>query len=420
MSVLAINGGSKTITLDTRDCWKLIQQEEIDLVVEMMRRDEISTPGKGVMKEAEDKFAQYLGRKYCLSQCNGTSTLMSAYFAAGVGKGDEVIVPCYTWHAQVSPVLHVHGIPVFCEIDPRTLTIDPDDVKRRITHRTKAISVVHLWGNIANMDEIMSIGREHNLVVIEDCSHAHGGTYDGRKVGTIGAIGCFSFQGSKAIVGGEAGFIVTDNTEYYERILILGHYGRIERELITDKYRFLSPIGIGFKFRAHPLATAIAKVQMDRLEEIIQRRKEVFDILDDGLSKIPCIETLSVNPKASRGGYYGYRVLYRPEKLNGIPRSIFLKALQAEGVSATECRYPLLHTHPLYNGYNFFGLDCPYGSPDKIQRNRYEWGSMPASEKVHENLIALPVYTHPPEGLLNQFIEAFAKVAENKEELKNI
>src|SRR4030042_25261 len=106
MAILARNGGPKTITVDVNDRWKLIQQEEIDLVVEMMRRDEISTPGRGVMKEAEEKFGKFLGRKYCLSQCNGTSTLMSAYFAVGIGAGDEVIVPCYTWHAQVSPILH--------------------------------------------------------------------------------------------------------------------------------------------------------------------------------------------------------------------------------------------------------------------------------------------------------------------------
>jgi len=417
MAILAINGGPKTITVDVNDRWKLIQQEEIDLVVEMMRRDEISTSGGGVMKEAEEKFGKFLGRKYCLSQCNGTSTLMSAYFAVGIGAGDEVIVPCYTWHAQVSPILHTHGIPVFCEIDPCNLTMDPEDLKKRITPRTKAISVVHLWGNIANMDAIMAIALEHNLVVIEDCSHAHGGEYGGKKVGSIGDIGCFSFQGTKAIVGGEAGFIVTDNVEYYERILILGHYGRIERDLITDKYRFLIPMGIGYKFRAHPLAMGIAKVQMDRLNEINRRREAVFRILDEGLSAIPCIKVLSVNPKTKRGGFYGYRVIYHQEKLDGISRSLFLKALQAEGVPATECRYPILHTHPLYNGYNFFGPNCPYGPLDAFERQRYGWGSMPVSEKVYENLIALPVYTDPPDGLLKQIIKAFEKVAENKREL---
>jgi perosamine synthetase len=420
MATLAISGGPKVVTIAPNDRWKLIRQPEIDLVVEMMQRDEISTFGEGVMKEAEEKFGRMVGRKFCLSQCNGTSTLMSAYFALGIGAGDEVIVPCYTWHAQVSPILHTHGVPVFCEIDPKTLTMDPEDMERRITSRTKAISVVHLWGNIANMDAIMSIARKHHLPVIEDCSHAHGGEYGGKKVGSIGDIGCFSFQGTKAIVGGEAGFIVTDNVDYYERILILGHYGRLEKDLITEKYRFLLPMGIGFKFRAHPLAMGIAKVQMDRLEEINRRREAIFRQLDEGLSWIPCIQVLSINSKAKRGGFYGYRMIYRSEKLDGIPRSLFLKALQAEGVPASECRYFVFHTHPLYNGYNFLGPDCPYGPPGPSQRQKYERGSMPVSEKVFDNLIALPVYTDPPEGLLEQIVQAFDKVVKNKKELASL
>ncbi|MBC8228775.1 aminotransferase class I/II-fold pyridoxal phosphate-dependent enzyme, partial [bacterium] len=194
MSKLAINGGDKTVTIPQRDGWDQVTEEEIQIVTDMVRRGELSSSGGGVMAEFEKEFAEFMGAKYCLSQNSGTSTLHSAYFAAGVGPGDEVIVPSYTWHATVTPVLHTNGIPVFCEIDPHSLTVDPDDLKKRITPRTKAVAVVHVFGYVANMDAIMEVANEHDLIVVEDCSHAHGAEWDGRKVGTIGHIGCFSLQ----------------------------------------------------------------------------------------------------------------------------------------------------------------------------------------------------------------------------------
>ena len=415
---LAINGGKKTVTIEPKDRWKLIREEEIKLVTEMLQRDEISTPGTGVMKEFEEDFAKFIGRKYVLSQCNGTSTLDAAFFAVGVGPGDEVIVPSYTWHASVTPVVHNNGIPVFCEIDPHTLLVDPKDIERKITPQTKAICVVHLWGNVCKMDEIMEIAKKYSLSVIEDCSHAHGAEYNGKKVGTIGDIGCFSLQGSKPIVAGEGGVIVTDNLEYYERILIYGHYGRIQRDLITDKYRFLGDMGIGYKFRAHPLAMGIAKVQLTRLEEINQKRSRNVAYLDENLGKIKGIETISTYPLTKRGGFYGYKLIYHPEELDGVPREKFIQALQAEGVPVSTCRYPFLHLSPFFNGFNFNGKGCPFDCPWVKNKRYYRQGSLPITEDVHSRLLDLPVFTEPPTGLLDQFIEAFEKVTQNIDQLK--
>ena len=413
---LALFGGKKAVTIPYVEGWKRITEEEKRIVLEMLEREEI-TGVPDVVREFEREFAEYVGTKYALSQCNGTSTLIAAYFAAGVGPGDEVIVPSYTWHASISPILHNNAIPVFCEVDPRTLTIDPEDVRRKITPRTKAICVVHMWGNVAKMDEIMEIAEEHKLIVIEDCSHAHGAEYDGRKVGSIGHIGCFSLQGGKAMVAGEGGIVVTNDTELYERLLVCGHYGRIEEDLVTDKYRHLAPPGIGYKFRAHPLAIGIAKVQLGRLDELNEKRAANVEYLDRELGKLRGIEPVSVYPKAKRGGFYGYRLIYYEEEL-GVSRERFVEALRAEGVEVSPCRYKLYHLHPLYRGYNFRGKGCPYNCPHVERYEPPGEGSLPVTEDVYRRLLALPVFTEPPEGLLGQYVEAFRKVVENADQLR--
>jgi len=420
MSKLAINGGNKIVTIPQKDGWDQVTEEEISIVTDMLRRGELSSAGGGVMAKFEQEFAEFMGAKYCLSQNSGTSTLHSAYFAAGIGPGDEVIVPSYTWHATATPVLHTNGIPVFCEIDPHSLTVDPDDLKKRITPRTKAIAVVHVFGYVANMDAIMEVANEHDLIVVEDCSHAHGAEWDGRKVGTIGHIGCFSLQASKPIIAGEGGAIITDDTEFYERILILGHYGRIARDLITDKYKHLGNMGIGWKYRAHPLAVGIAKVQLARLNELNEKRGKIAQYWDEEFSKLPGIEPVYTYPKAKRGGYLGYLLIYHAEKLGELPQEKFMAALQAEGVSATEGFYKGdLHLQSLFNGFNFYGdRGCPFGCPHIDKVRKYEKGSLPVSESIGPKVFSLPVFTEPTNGLVEQYVDAFRKVVENIGEIQ--
>lgn len=417
---LAIKGGTKTVTITAKDGWRYIQEEEIELVIKMLKEEKI-TMVPDVVRECEKDYANYFGTKYALSQNNATSCLIAAFFAVGVGPGDEVLVPAYTWHATISPIVLNNGIPVFCEIDPKTLTIDPEDIRRKISRNTKAITVVHIWGNVAKMDEIMDIAREHHLPVIEDCSHAHGAEYDGKKVGSIGDIGVFSLQGSKPITGGEAGIIVTNNTDYYERILLCGHYGRLEKDLVTDKYRDIGRgPGIGYKFRAHPLAMGIAKIQLTRLDKINKKRTATVAYLDKELSKLKGIEPVSAYPLAKRGGFYEYRLIYHPEQLDNLPPDKLIKALKAEGVPVNTCRYPLWHTHPLYQGYDIHGKGCPFHCPQVKKFIPPKLGDLPVTESIHHNLLALPVYTEPPPGLLKQFVESFRKVIENITELKDI
>jgi len=418
---LALEGGPRAITVAHVDHYPQITEEEIAAVVDTMRKGQISIgDGSGIIGELEENFKRMVGTRYALAQCNGTSCLHSAFFAAGIGFGDEAIVPSYTWHASISPILHCGGTPIFCDIDPRTHTADPKDIKRKITPRTKAIAVTHVYGNIAEMDAIMEIARERSLIVIEDASHAHGGTYDGKPVGSIGHIGCFSLQGSKPVTGGEAGITTTDDTELYERILILGHYGRIHKALVTDKYRDLHSIGLGIKYRAHPLACAMAKVQLKRLPELNEKRRKSFAILDEGLRQVPGIHPVEVLPKAVRGGLLAYTATYDANVV-GASLFAFLTALRAEGCATaptiTPFGYGRMHLEPVFTDFPFDGLGGPWGSPGGDNRKRHAEGSLPVSEKVAASVFWLPVFTDPEPGLLDQYIEAVAKVAHNARRL---
>src|SRR5204863_8920039 len=223
------------------------------------RRD-VSTlaKGDGPMAEFEKRFASLSGTTHALAMNSGTAALHSAYFAVGVKPGTEVIVPGYTFFATAAPILQCGARPVFCDVDPRTLVADPDDAERRITSRTRAISVVHLWGNPAPMDRFAEMAKRHGLALIEDCSHAHGASYQGRPVGSWGDIGCFSLQGSKAVSGGEAGIAVCDDPELFDRMLLLGHYGRLKKGQAADTFD-TDFLALGLKYRAHLYAVLMAR-----------------------------------------------------------------------------------------------------------------------------------------------------------------
>jgi dTDP-4-amino-4,6-dideoxygalactose transaminase len=416
---LAIKGGPKAVTLPGDDGWQQITQREIDAVMGLVRAGQISIGGGGgVIGELERKFGDWIGVKYCLAQNNGTSTLHSAYFAVGVGFGDEVIVPSYTWHATVTPILHCGGTPIFCEIDPNTLTADPKDIEKKITKRTKAICVVHIWGNPADMEAVMDISNRHEIPVIEDASHAHGAEFDGKKIGSIGHIGCFSLQGSKPLTGGEAGMITTNDVDLFERMVILGHYGRIQNTLVTDNYRAFGDSGLGIKYRAHPLAAGMALVQLERIEELNEKRAAWVEELDRRLGEIPAIEPIRAYPKAKRAGFYSYRARYMVARSTGVSLDRFVEALRAEGVPAGADRYYTLHDKAVFQDLSFDGLGGPWGSPGGDNRRVFKRGSLPQTEAVSEMLFGMPVIAEPAAGLMDQLCHGVAKVIAQLDSLR--
>jgi perosamine synthetase len=424
---LAINGGPKSFGTDISEftAHPVMEREEIGAVVGLMTRNEISTAP--LVREFEREFAAYHGAQYAIGQCNGTSTLHSAYFAVGVGPGDEVITPAYTWHLGVGPIMAAHGIPVFADIDRKSLCVIPEDIERKITDRTKAIAVLHAYGHPAPMDEIMDVARRHNLPVIEDSSHAHGASYKGKLIGTWGDVGCFSLQGSKIMVGGEGGILITNNRKYYERAIALAHYERIS-ELGSDspyaKYAqdYPQPPGcFGFKYRMHPLAAAIALEQFRKLDRFKAIERENMRYLTAKLAGLhPAFQPAYEAPGADRV-WLNY-ICYFDEKATGIARDRFVEALKAEGVDATAGRagYLPLYWNPLYEDQDFWGKGCPFSCPFYGKEVSYpREGLCPNTEEMWKLTVGLPVFwNRTPTYVLDSMANAVAKVLGNLDGLR--
>jgi dTDP-4-amino-4,6-dideoxygalactose transaminase len=419
---LAILGGPRAVTVPARERWEPPKEKIKEVVCRLIDEGAYSVAGVGISLEFERRFAEYIGVPYCIGFDHGTSALWAAYYAVGVGPGDEVLHPCYTWICSIAPAVHMGARPVFCEIDPERLVIDPVDMERRITPRTKAVSIVHLYGNVCDMDAIMSIARRHGIAVIEDCSHCHGAEWDGKKLGSIGDIGCFSMQGGppfgKPIAGGEAGLAVTSNREYYERMLLFSQLNRVglEQELTNPEYRAFAPTNFGLKFRPHPWAMAVGLVLMDSLDYRNERRRQYRQKIYDGLAGVPGVRPLKSYPKAKPAGFYGgMHLMYHPQELGGLPVERLIEALQAEGVDMHHRGYELTHRLKLFaEGYDIYGKGV---GPLVGDYPGYPPGSLPVSEEAHRRILGMPVFIEEEPGYSDQVIAAFKKVTSHYREL---
>ena len=428
---LAIHGGPKAITREKELAevrrWPVFTEEEKRAVIDVLESGNVYAP----IAEFEREFATYMGVRYALATNNGTSAIHSAYFAVGVGPGDEVITSAYTWHLQVGQILALHAIPVFCDIDPKSACIDPDDVKRKISPRTKAIAVVHPYGAIAPIDEIVEIARDHGIAVIEDCSHAHGAKYKGRMVGTFGDIGCFSLQASKLMTAIEGGIMITNNEEYYERACVLGHYKRIPR-LKSERYRRfyepgkeMAPACFGFKYRIHPLAAAIARVQLKHLDEWTKIRRKNMCYITERLKEVGEEHGGVFEPPYERPGgervWLNYICQYYADK-SGVSRENFIKALNAEGLPTNPGRtgYLPVYWNPLYQErVSIWKEGYPFDAPYVSRKVTYPKGLCPEAERFFKRTVGLPVlHREASRELLDEYVGAVVKVLRNLDSLK--
>lgn len=426
---LAIEGGKPALAAPVRDGWKQITDLEKQAVLELMDRGILSIASGGVVGEFEKEFADFLGVKHALACCNGTSSLHSAYVAAGVGPGTEVIVPAYTWHATVTPILHASATPVFAEIDPRTLCLDPEDAERRITRRTRAICVVQVFGNVPDMERFRALADRCKVALIEDASHAHGASFHGKKVGSFGDIGCFSMQGGKAVSGGELGMAVTNRLELFDRMLLLGHFGRIADGQAGPTFPGISDMSLGAKYRAHPYAIAIARCHLRRLPELNRLRTRNYGILNDILRAVPGIQVVDPLPGAERGAYLEFKFILETSAL-GVSREQFAKACAAENVPMTVDRYSLfnftyglLHLAPLFNRFDRRQLGgCFYdpARPEQAGGLGYQKGALPMTEAVCNQIVSLPALTDVTESVVEQIGLAIAKVARQSRRLTKL
>lgn len=419
---LALKGGKKAVTTPPGDLftWPIVTKEVEEAVLEVLRAGNMS--GTDVTAKFEREFAQWLGVKYALAHNNGTAALHSAMFGLGIGKGDEIICPSITYWASCLPVFSLGGTVVFADIDPHTLCINPEDIEHRITERTKAIVVVHYCGYPCEMDVIMDIAHRHSIKVIEDASHAHGGLYKGRMVGTIGDVSAFSLMSGKSFAIGEGGIMVTNDREIYERAVIFGHYIR-HSSLITLgnlKAGMGLPWG-GYKYRMHQLSSAMGRVQLKKYPQEMAEIDKAMNYFWDLLEGTPGIRAHRPprNSGSSMGGWYSPHGIYYPEELEGLSVSRFCEAVRAEGVTCEPGCNKALHLHPLLNNIDVYNQGKPLriaNLPEGVDI-RESPGSLPVAERIQERVFSVPWFKHYRPKVIEEYALAFKKVAENYKEL---
>lgn len=294
----------------------------------------ISSKGKFVGL-FEDSFKCYTGAHYATAVCNGTVAIHLALVTLGIGPGDEVIVPSFTYIASVNPIVMVGATPAFVDSERSSWQIDPQDVRRKITPRTRAIMAVHLYGHPADMDAIIAIAREHNLFVIEDCAEAFGTRIRRQHVGTFGDIGTFSFFGNKTVTTGEGGMVVTNDATLYDRAVHFKGQG-------LAKYRTYWHDVIGFNYRMTNICAAIGLAQMERAEELLRKKLALAERYDELLAPLP-VETHAPSRADILHSYWMYSILVPEEQ-----RDAIMAGLLARGIETRPTFYPV-HTMPMYS-----------------------------------------------------------------------
>ncbi len=308
------------------------------------------------VKEFEAAFAAFQGARFGVTATSGTTALETALIALGVGAGDEVIVPPYTFVATASAVLRVNAVPVFADIEPHSLCIDPADVERRITPRTKALIPVHLGGRVADMDRLLAIARPRAIAVVEDACHSWGSQWKGKGTGAIGTCGVFSFQASKNITSAEGGIILTDDGELAERCRSFTNVGRRPGEAW---YRHFV---LGSNLRLTEFQAALLLAQLGRLEEQTLVRQANAEILTEGLRHVPGIAPIENEPRMTRRGIHLYCFRLDRERL-GTTRARFIEAVGAEGVPLMPGYDTPLYRNPMFGTAEAGPRGCPVTCP---------------------------------------------------------
>lgn len=324
----------------------LIEDEEIDEVVASLRTGWLGTGPK--VARFEEAFRQYEGANYAAAVNSCTAAMHLSLLAAGIGPGDEVITSAMTFCSTVNVILHAGATPVLADVDDRTMNIDPEDVRAKITPRTKAILPVHFAGHACDMDALMGIANEHHLVVIEDCAHAIETTYHGRKAGTFGDFGCFSFYVTKNVATGEGGMVITPRADLADEIKIRALHGMSRdawKRYSDEGFRHYQVVSLGFKYNMMDLQAAVGIHQLARVEQNWKIRQECWDFYQTALAESGL--ALPAEPEEdTRHAYHLYTVRVNEERV-GISRDAFLDAMTAQGIGVG-VHYLSIPEHPYY------------------------------------------------------------------------
>lgn len=411
MSRLAILGGDP-VRRRPFSPWPQFLEADIDrLVAQVKSRRWGGFPVPGpVSGPFAEQFAEMHGARYGLCLANGTIALVVALQAAGVRFGDEVIVPAYTWDGTATAVLFAGGVPVFADIGPDTYCLDVDAARRAITPRTKAILPVHLAMRFAEMDSLLELAGQHGLAVIEDCAHAHGGSYKGRGAGSMGDIGCFSFQESKLMTAGEGGIVITSRLDCFEAMQTIVNCGRAS---LTDDYGIRM---LGSNYRMTELQACLLVGQLEMLPAFREKRSKHAALLSARLAGIPGVRPLPAQEGITEDTIYTYVFQYRPERGPAPSRDLFVAALEKEGIPCDGRFY-----EPVYKSDLFYvtGENSPQTVIGRETPMDYRQVHCPVSERAaYEEAVWLPQFLLiGDEQDVEDVARAVRKVMEHSDEL---
>lgn len=390
-NTLAIYGGrpQKEKYLPYGQQW--VDEKDIQAVIDTLRGDYLTTGPK--IREFEERVARYVGAKYAVAVANGTAALHAACLAADIKVGDEVITTPITFAASANCVLYQGAKPVFADIDPKTYNIDVEEIERKITNKTKAIIPVDYTGQAVDLDQIMALADKYNLIVIEDAAHAIGTEYKGKKIGSMAHMTEFSFHPVKHITTGEGGVITTDDEELYRKLSLFRTHGITrDEELLVNKKEgswYYEQLELGYNYRITDIQCALGISQLEKLDEFIQRRRELVKQYNKRLSTIDGVIT-PYESGYSNSSWHLYVIQLEIEKFKVGRKEIF-EALKAENIGVN-VHYVPVYYHPYY------------------KRLGYRKGLCPNAENLYDRIITLPLFPKMTENDLDDVIEAVEKV----------
>ncbi len=407
MSKLAVLGGSPVRT-EPYPAWPVFDERDVEAVTAVVKSGRWGGfPYPGPQTRAfVQSFLELQGGEHAVAMANGTVTMEVACRAAGIGWGDEIIIPAYTFQATAAAPMAAGAIPVIADVDPETYCLDPQAVEAAITDKTKAILPVHLGAEMADMDALMDIAAQHDLIVIEDCAHAHGAQWRGKGAGTWGHFGSFSLQSSKILTSGEGGILICRTQELAERATSIIDCGRphdAAGQMVT----------MGANYRMAEVQAALANVALARFPEQAQMREDMAAYMDEALSEVPGIRVLKRDLRHTKRSFYRYIFAMDPE-IYGFEHRVMCYALDKEGISCWD-GYPAMHHYELFQP-QISRLPVPSAFPERF---RFEHMHFPEAERAAEREAvwldeAMFRAGHPG---VDDVITALEKIYANRKEL---
>lgn len=412
MSKLAILGG-EPVRKEAYPDWPVFDDRDIEAVTAVIKSGNWGGfPYPGPRTQAFlAKFLEMQGGHYAVAVTNGTVTMEVALRACDIGWGDEVIVPAYTFQATAAAPMAAGAIPVIADVDPETYCIDPQAIEAAITEKTRAIIPVHLGAQMADMDAIMALAEKHNLIVIEDCAHAHGARWRGQGAGAIGHFGSFSLQSSKTLTSGEGGVLICKTAELAQRAASIIDCGRPHApgggQEVGDQFN------MGGNYRMTEIQAALATVGLERFPEQARQREEMAAYMDEALSEVPGVRVLRRDPRHTTRSFYRYIFAIDPDVF-GFEHDVVCHALDGEGISCWD-GYPAMHHYELFQP-GLSRLPVPSAFPDYF---RFDQMSLPEVERACEReavWLDESVFRAGKQGV-DDAVAAMRKIYENRDVL---